>query len=125
MIENSPIVVTVKTQFLREHSEPSEQRFAFGYTITIQNQGQHAARLLSRHWIITDADGHAQEVYGEGVVGEQPLIFPGQSYTYSSGAILPTPVGSMHGTYTMVNDKGGYFEATIPAFRLAMPELVN
>lgn len=125
MAEQHQIVVTVKTQFLQEHSEPSQERFAFGYTITIANHGQQAARLVSRHWIITDANGQVQEVHGEGVVGEKPLIFPGQSFTYTSGAILPTPVGSMQGTYTMISDKGSYFEAIIPPFSLAKPQMVN
>ncbi len=119
------IGISAQTQFLREHSDPSQQRYAFGYTITIINHGTQSARLLTRHWIITDANGHVQEVHGEGVVGEQPLIQPGQSYRYSSGAILSTPVGSMHGTYTMVSNSGNYFDAIIAPFSLAMPELVN
>ncbi|MBS0288839.1 MAG: Co2+/Mg2+ efflux protein ApaG [Proteobacteria bacterium] len=119
------IGVTAQTQYLREHSDPSQNRYAFGYAITISNHGTQAARLLTRHWIITDANGHVQEVHGEGVIGEQPLILPGQSYRYSSGAILSTPVGSMHGTYTMLSHTGNYFDAIIPPFRLALPELVN
>jgi ApaG protein len=121
----SKIGVTVSTEFLRDHSDPQQNRFAFGYTITISNHGKISARLLTRHWVITDANGIAQEVHGEGVVGEQPLIQPGRSFRYTSGAILTTPVGSMHGTYTMVNPNGNYFDAIIPAFRLAMPELVH
>jgi ApaG protein len=119
------IGVRAQTQYLREHSDPSQHRYAFGYTITISNHGTQAARLLTRHWIITDANGHVQEVHGEGVIGEQPLIQPGQSYRYTSGAILSTPVGSMHGTYTMVSNSGNYFDAIIAPFSLAMPELVN
>lgn len=119
------IDVTVQTQFLREQSDPAQFHFAFGYTITISNHGKFPARLLTRHWIITDANGEVQEVHGDGVVGEQPLIQPGHSYQYSSGAILPTPVGSMQGTYTMISDQGDFFDATISPFRLAMPELVN
>lgn len=119
------IEVKANTQFLPEHSEPDQQRFAFSYTITISNHGKEAARLLTRRWIITDANGNVQEVYGEGVVGEQPLIEPGHSYQYSSGTILPTPVGCMHGTYTLVGDDGIHFDALIPAFSLALPELVN
>ncbi len=119
------IKVSAQTQYLREHSDPSQQRYAFSYTITISNHGTKAARLLTRHWIITDGDGHTQEVHGEGVVGEQPLIMPGQNYRYTSGAILTTPVGTMHGTYTMVNNQGNYFDAIISPFALALPELVN
>jgi ApaG protein len=100
-------------------------RFAFSYTITISNHGKQSARLLSRHWIITDADGKVQEVQGEGVVGEQPTIQPGRSFRYTSGAILPTPVGSMHGSYSFVSNTGEYFDAIIAPFRLAIPELVN
>ncbi|MBS0286508.1 MAG: Co2+/Mg2+ efflux protein ApaG [Proteobacteria bacterium] len=119
------ISVTATTQFLREHSDPSQQRYAFSYTITISNHGTKAARLLTRHWIITDGNGHTQEVHGEGVVGEQPLIQPGQSYRYTSGAILSTPVGTMHGTYTMLSNNGNYFDTLIAPFSLALPELVN
>ncbi len=125
MSSDNKIDITVQTQYLREHSDPSQQRFAFSYTITIKNAGAITARLLTRHWIITDANGHVQEVHGEGVVGEQPLIQAGRSYRYTSGAILSTPVGTMHGSYTMVANNGHYFDALIPAFRLAMPELVN
>jgi ApaG protein len=125
LISANSIEVAVATQFLRPHSSPSQNRFAFGYTITISNHGNISARLLTRHWIITDANGVTEEVHGEGVVGEQPLIQPGRSFQYSSGAILTTPVGSMHGTYTMVNPNGNYFDAIIPPFRLAMPELVH
>ena len=119
------IGVTVQTEFLRDQSDPHEERYAFGYTITISNHGKQAARLLSRHWIITDANGKVEEVLGEGVVGEQPLIQPGRSFRYSSGAILPTPVGSMHGSYTLVRNNGEYFDTIIPPFSLAIPELVN
>jgi ApaG protein len=122
---NKHIAVTVETDFLREHSDPWQQRYAFSYTITISNHGQASARLLTRHWIITDANGEVQEVHGEGVVGEQPLIAPGRSYTYSSGAIIPTPVGTMHGSYTMLSNNGEHFDTPIPPFSLAIPEIVN
>lgn len=124
-MSDASIAITVQTQFLNDQSDPAQQRFAFGYTITIRNNGKEAAQLLSRHWIITDSDGNVQEVRGKGVVGEQPRIPPGESFSYSSGAVIPTPVGSMHGTYTLINDHGDHFEATIPAFRLAIPGLVN
>lgn len=125
MTTTDPIVIHVETEFLPEHSEPSNNKFAFSYTITISNKGSLSAKLLTRHWIITDANGNKQEVHGEGVVGVQPLIMPGKSYRYSSGAILPTPVGSMQGAFTMINSSGDYFDATIAPFRLAMPQLVN
>lgn len=98
---------------------PPEGRFVFSYTVTIENQGSTSARLLDRHWIITDADGQVQEVRGQGVVGEQPHLEPGERYEYSSGAVLPTPVGSMHGSYGMVADDGTRFDAAIPPFSLA------
>lgn len=125
MPSNDKIRVEVKTHYLREHSNPEKQRYAFGYEVTITNQSYQSARLLSRHWIITDANGKEQEITGQGVVGEQPLIHSGRSYSYRSGTILPTPVGSMQGTYKMIGDDGVYFDAQIPPFRLAMPELVN
>lgn len=123
---NLPLIkVIVKTEFLRWHSDPSERQFAFSYTITIHNFDRLSARILRRHWIITDGNDHTQEVYGEGVVGEQPLIYPGKSFCYTSGIILPTPIGIMEGAYTLINDNGNYFEVPIPPFRLAIPEQVH
>jgi ApaG protein len=116
-----PISIEVETAYLDQQSDPAEGRYAFSYTITIRNEGPTAARLVSRHWIITDADGGVQEVRGEGVVGEQPLIHPGEGFRYSSGAILPTPVGSMRGAYQLVDEDGHRFEAPIAAFTLARP----
>ncbi len=116
-----PIRIEVETAYLDHQSEPEDGRYAFAYSITIHNDGPVAAKLLSRHWIITDADGGVQEVRGEGVVGEQPLIRPGEYFHYSSGAILPTPVGSMRGAYTMINASGQEFQAPIAAFTLARP----
>lgn len=116
-----PIRIEVETAYLDHQSDPDEGRYAFAYSITIHNDGPVPARLLSRHWIITDADGGVQEVRGEGVVGEQPLIRPGQGFRYSSGAVLPTPVGSMRGAYLMVEESGRRFEAPIAAFTLARP----
>jgi ApaG protein len=125
-VANLPsIKVNVQTDFLRSQSETLKNQFAFSYTITIHNFSKTSVRLLRRHWIITDANGNIQEVYGEGVVGEQPLIHPGKFYCYTSGVILPTPVGTMEGEYTLINDNGDYFEAPITVFRLAMPELVH
>ena len=116
-----PIRIEVETAYLDHQSEPDDGRYAFAYSITIHNDGAVAAKLLSRHWIITDADGGVQEVRGEGVIGEQPLIRPGEQFHYSSGAILPTPVGSMRGAYTMIDASGHEFQAPIAAFTLARP----
>ena len=127
--ERSPaahqIRVDVKTDYLPEQSEPEERRFVFSYTITIRNEGTQAAQLVSRHWLITDSNGKTQEVRGKGVVGEQPHLRPGQSFRYSSGAIIETPVGTMQGSYQMRSDEGLTFDAPIPAFRLAMPGIVH
>jgi ApaG protein len=119
------IRVDVDTSYLAEQSNPGEQRYVFSYTITIRNEGEVPARLLTRHWIITDSNGKVQEVRGEGVVGEQPYLKPGQGFRYSSGAVLETPVGAMHGSYQMVADDGEQFDAPIAAFRLAMPGLLQ
>jgi len=115
------IDVSVVTRYLPEQSEPEQNRFAFAYTITIQNNGQLPAQLLSRHWLITDGDGHTQEVRGPGVIGQQPRIAPGQSHGYSSGTLLPTRVGTMQGSYQMLADDGERFDALIAPFRLAVP----
>jgi ApaG protein len=117
--------VEVETRYVEEQSEPEARRFVFAYTITMRNNGRVAAKLLTRHWLITDANGEVQEVRGEGVVGEQPHLKPGQGFRYSSGAVLETPVGSMHGSYQMVGDDGEHFDAPIPAFRLAIPGLLH
>ena len=119
------IRVEVDTSYLEEQSDPKERRFVFSYTITIRNEGSVPARLLTRHWIITDSNGKVQEVRGEGVVGEQPYLKPGQGFRYSSGAVLETPVGAMEGSYQMVADDGEQFDAPIAAFRLAMPGLLH
>jgi ApaG protein len=119
------ISVHVETTYLEDQSAPQAQRFVFGYTITIRNEGQVAAQLLTRHWIITDADGHQQEVRGEGVVGEKPHLQPGQGFRYTSGAVLQTPVGAMQGSYQMLADDGLHFEAPIAPFRLAKPGLLQ
>ncbi|HVC29917.1 MAG TPA: Co2+/Mg2+ efflux protein ApaG [Steroidobacteraceae bacterium] len=119
------IRVQVTTAYLDEQSSPTEQRYVFAYTITIRNEGQSAARLLTRHWIITDANGRVKEVRGEGVVGEQPHLEPGQGFRYSSGAVLETPVGTMEGSYQMVDGEGHHFDAPIPAFRLAVPGILH
>jgi len=119
------ISVEVLTQYLEDQSEPRDNRYVFSYTITIRNEGPVAAKLLARHWIITDANGRVQEVRGEGVVGEQPDLAPGQGFRYASGAVLETPVGVMQGSYQMITDTGERFDAPIAPFKLAVPGLVH
>jgi ApaG protein len=119
------ISVEVETSYVDEQSDPNERRYVFSYTITIRNEGAMPARLLTRHWIITDANGKVQEVRGDGVVGEQPHLKPGQGFRYSSGAVLETPVGAMQGSYQMIDDEGQCFDAPIQPFRLAMPGIVQ
>ena len=119
------IRIDVETSYLGEQSDPHDQRYVFAYTITIRNEGGLSATLLTRHWIITDANGTVKEVRGDGVVGEQPRLEPGQGFRYSSGAILETPVGTMEGTYQMVDEQGQRFDASIPLFRLAMPGILH
>ena len=123
--QDHKIRVDVETAYLDEQSDPREGRYVFSYTITIRNEGQVPARLLRRHWVITDANGKVQEVRGEGVVGEQPHLQPGQGFRYTSGAVLETPVGSMQGSYQMIADDGERFEAPIPAFTLAIPGTIH
>ena len=119
------IRVDVETTYVADQSDPGSQRYVFAYTITIHNEGSEAARLLRRHWLITDANGKVQEVRGDGVVGEQPHLQPGQGFRYSSGAILETPVGTMQGSYQMETDQGARFDAPIAPFRLAMPGILH
>lgn len=119
------IEVDVATSYVDDQSKPEMDRYVFSYTITIRNEGQVPARLLTRHWVITDANGKVQEVRGEGVVGEQPTLKPGQGFRYSSGAVLETPVGAMHGSYTMRAEDGRQFDAPIPAFTLAVPGMLH
>jgi ApaG protein len=112
-------------QFIPDQSDPDENRYLFVYTITITNNGEVPAQLVSRHWIITDAHEEIQEVRGLGVVGKQPLLKPGESFQYTSGSSLTTPVGTMKGTYQMVADDGTHFDAEIPEFTLAMPRVLH
>ena len=119
------ISVEVETSYVDEQSEPNEQRYVFSYTITIRNEGAVPARLLTRHWIITHGNGKVQEVRGDGVVGEQPHLKPGQGFRYSSGAVLETPVGAMQGSYEMIDDDGQRFDVPIRPFRLAMPGILQ
>jgi ApaG protein len=122
---HNDIFVDVETAYVAAQSDPEQNRFVFSYTITIRNQGAVPAKLLTRHWIITDANGKVQEVRGEGVVGEQPRIKPGEGFRYSSGAVLETPVGAMQGAYQLVNEQGETFDAPIAPFRLAVPGLLH
>jgi ApaG protein len=115
------IDVSVDTRFLAEQSNPEQGRYAFAYTVTVRNKGQVPARLMARHWVITDGNGKVEEVRGPGVVGQQPLIGVGQAHTYSSGTIMATKVGNMQGSYQMVAEDGKHFDAIIAPFRLAVP----
>ncbi len=119
------IRVDVETGYRDDQSDPRQDRYVFSYTITIRNEGKVPARLLTRHWLITDANGKVQEVRGDGVVGEQPHLKPGQGFRYSSAAVIETPVGAMQGSYQMIGDDGAEFDAPIAPFRLAMPGIVQ
>ena len=119
------IKVTVKSQYLAARSSPSSNQYAFAYTVRISNEGGIPAQLRSRHWVITDGDGKVQEVRGDGVVGAQPNLSPGQHFEYTSWCMLPTPHGSMEGTYQMIREDGSAFEARIAPFPLALPYSLN
>ena len=119
------IAVRVQSQYLADQSSPKDDRFVFAYTITIANEGSRTAQLRTRHWNITDGRGAVEEVRGDGVVGEQPRLTPGQSFQYTSGCVLTTSVGTMQGTYRMWRDDGSYFDAVIAPFSLASPESVR
>ena len=119
------ISISVNTAYIADQSDPALDRYVFTYTITIANTGTEAAQLISRHWIITDADNVTQEVKGLGVVGEQPLLRPGESFEYTSGTAMATPVGTMRGSYQMVAEDGNKFDAEIPAFTLSMPRVLH
>ncbi len=119
------IRVEVQTHYIAEQSDPAQDRYVFAYTITIRNDGDQSAQLLTRHWIITDGEGHTQEVHGDGVVGEQPRLRPGEAFRYTSGTVLDTPVGTMQGSYQMVAEDGQRFDASIAPFTLAMPRTLH
>ncbi len=125
METRSDIGIQVNTTYIDEQSRPAEDRYVFGYTITIRNNGASTATLRSRHWVITDANGKIQEVHGDGVVGEQPRLDPGEEFQYTSGAVLETPVGAMQGMYTMEAEDGANFGAPIAPFTLAVPGLIQ
>src|SRR3954470_7024384 len=117
--------VNAQTQYLADQSDEAAGRYVFAYTITIRNTGTVAAQLISRHWVITDAQGLVQEVRGMGVVGSQPLLQPGERFEYTSGASIATPVGTMRGSYQMVAADGTRFEAAIPEFTLSVPRVLH
>jgi len=119
------ISIDVETNYIESQSDPDNNRYIFSYTITIKNMGEYPAKLLTRHWLITDANGKTQEVRGDGVVGEQPHLGPNEGFQYTSGTILETPVGSMRGSYQMVTDEGTQFDAAIPTFTLSIPRILN
>lgn len=119
------VQIVAQVKYLAEQSDETDNRFVFSYTITLTNNGDSTVQLLSRHWIITDGNNQIQEVRGQGVVGEQPVIKPGQSFGYTSGTVLSTPVGTMTGTYQMVSEDGTKFEAPIPQFVLSVPRVLH
>jgi len=119
------IRINVKTEYLPSESEEDNERYVFAYTITVENHGSQPAKLLSRHWIITDAENRVQEVKGKGVIGEQPRLRHGESFSYTSGTMIETPVGSMQGSYQMIADDGYKFDALIKPFTLAMPGVLH
>lgn len=119
------IRIQVKTQFLPDRSSPVDDQYVFAYHIKISNLGKEVAQLISRHWIITTADGETEEVQGSGVVGEQPVLSPGEQFEYTSFCPLKTNVGTMHGSYTMVTPAGEVFQARIAPFTLAVPHALN
>ena len=123
--EQNKIQVEVETRYIEEQSNPEQNYYVFSYTITIQNRGEQGAQLLTRHWVITDSNQKIQEVRGDGVVGEQPLLKPGEQFVYTSGTMLETSVGTMKGSYQMLADDGSHFDATIEEFVLSTPRVLH
>jgi ApaG protein len=121
----SDISVAITPQYLPDQSDPAEQQYVFAYTVRITNRGKQAAQVISRHWIITDGSQNTHEVRGLGVVGQQPLLAPGESFEYTSGCPLPTPIGTMHGSYHCVGEDGIPFDVPIPEFVLAVPRTLH
>ena len=119
------IRVDVETRYIEDQSNPEQNYYVFAYTITIQNEGQQSAQLLTRHWVITDSNQKVQEVRGDGVVGEQPLLKPGEQFVYTSGTMLETSVGTMKGSYQMLADDGLQFDATVDEFVLSTPRVLH
>ena len=125
MSHSYEIDIEVETSYMAEHSEPDEDRYVFAYTITLVNKGSISATLLSRRWVITDSENHTEEVEGDGVVGEQPTLQPGEGFRYTSGTVIETPVGTMHGIYRMVAEDGQTFDTNIPEFVLSAPRVFH
>lgn len=123
--QTNNIFIKVEAIYLDQESDPDKARYLFAYTVTIENQGGVPARLLSRYWKITGGDGHEQEVEGDGVIGQHPYLAPSEHFTYTSAAMLDTPVGMMQGHYNMLNDNGERFAVDIPAFTLAVPQKLH
>ena len=123
--ELNNIRVDVETRYIEDQSNPEQNYYVFAYTITIRNKGQQSAKLLTRHWVITDSNQKIQEVRGDGVVGEQPLLKPGEQFVYTSGTLLETAVGTMKGSYQMLADDGSQFDATIDEFVLSTPRVLH
>ena len=119
------IDIEVETSYMADHSEPEKDRYVFAYTITLVNRGSISAKLLTRRWIITDADNRIEEVEGEGVVGEQPTLKPGEGFRYTSGTVVETPVATMHGSYKMLAEDGNTFDTNIPQFVLSAPRVLH
>ena len=119
------IQINVLPTYIANQSDPENNHYVFSYTVSIHNNGSESARLLTRHWIITDGDGQTQEVKGDGVIGEQPLLQPGEDFQYTSGTFMNTPFGTMHGSYQMISDSGEQFDAEIPSFQLAVPNTLH
>ena len=119
------IEVSAKAEYVASQSRPEDEHYVFAYHITIRNTGSAPAQLISRHWVITDGNGKMQEVHGQGVIGEQPLLAPGESFRYTSGCVMETPVGTMHGSYQMLARDGHRFNANIAPFMLAMPRILH
>lgn len=127
MVNNpmNKIDIKVLPAYIANQSDPEDNHFVFSYTVTIRNNGSMPAKLLARHWVITDGDGLVQEVKGDGVIGEQPHLQPGESFQYTSGTFMNTPFGTMHGSYQMISDSGERFDAEIPAFQLTVPNTLH
>ncbi|WP_147195131.1 Co2+/Mg2+ efflux protein ApaG [Pantoea sp. MBD-2R] len=125
MTDTPRVSINVQSVYIASQSDPEEERYVFAYTITIRNLGRTAAQLLGRYWLITNGNGRETEVQGEGVVGEQPLIQPGNEFQYTSGAVLETPMGTMQGHYEMIDSEGEAFRVEIPVFRLAIPTQIH
>ncbi|WP_019570701.1 Co2+/Mg2+ efflux protein ApaG [Thioalkalivibrio sp. ALE11] len=125
MQQENPVEIEVSSAYVEDQSEPEEDRYVFAYHVVIRNAGERSVQLLNRHWIIRDGRDQTQEVRGEGVVGEQPHIAPGDSFEYTSGTVIETPVGMMEGSYEMRDEQGHTFEATIPPFTLSVPRTLH